>query len=200
LYLSKEKGYENMALTIRFYRMAEGELQASRKLAASAGVREHRLIDVPQLRELSDIESKDVFRGFPGTYIPMKNAIYYSLAAAFAEESRANYIIGGHNREDSQVFKDSSRSFFADLQKAFWSGSPILREQRTTILRPLQHMTKTEVIELAARLDVPLGLTWSCYLGGSSPCWRCEGCKKRMESFKQAGIRDPLTSLNSPKV
>ncbi len=47
----------------------------------------------------------------------MKNAIYYSVAAAFAEEVGAARVVGGHNRDDRAVFEDTSDEFFSNLQR-----------------------------------------------------------------------------------
>ena len=47
----------------------------------------------------------------------MKNATYYSLAAAFAEETGSSCIVGGHNSDDLRFFEDTSDEFFAQLQK-----------------------------------------------------------------------------------
>jgi 7-cyano-7-deazaguanine synthase len=180
--------------------MARGELRASRELAKSGGVTEHRIARLPQVRELSDIDRKDRFKGYPGSYIPMKNAIYYSLAAAYAEECGASYIMGGHNRDDMKLFVDTSPQFFWNMQQTLWSGSSLLKKTRTTILRPLQHLRKPEVIVMAKRLGVPFELTWSCFLEGRTHCWKCEGCRNRLESFKAAGIEDPLGPPGIPKV
>ena len=134
------------------------------------------------------------FRDLPQTYIPMRNGIFYSLAASYAEEVGAHYIIGGHNSEDVEVFADTTPAFFESLQKAIWAGSRRLGEIRTTILRPLQLKSKAEVVSLAAGLGVPLERTWSCYREGRRHCWVCEGCRKRAKAFLEAGVRDPLRS------
>jgi 7-cyano-7-deazaguanine synthase len=145
------------------------------------------------VREASDIRGSR-FPGLPLTYIPMRNAVFYSLAASYAEEVRADCIVGGHNRDDLRVFRDVAPKFFANLQNAFWAGSKILNERKTRILRPLSSKSKAEVIRLAFSLGVPLGLTWSCHMDGAEHCWRCEGCIGRTRSFERAGIRDPLKS------
>lgn len=51
------------------------------------------------------------------------------------------------------------------------------------ILLPLAKMTKTEVIKLAKKLDVPFKWTWSCYSDGKQPCGKCASCRKRKEAF-----------------
>jgi len=174
--------------------MAAAELQAAKSLAKRVGVLEHRIVRIPDLREAGDISgSRDLSRGrVPSTYIPMKNAIYYSVGAAFAEEKGAGAIIGGHNRDDREVFEDTGDEFFAYLEKAFLAGSKRLKRNDLRIQRPLKDKSKAEVVALAAGVGVPLELTWSCHRAGAVHCWKCEGCGRRIEAFDAAGVRDPL--------
>jgi 7-cyano-7-deazaguanine synthase len=188
--LIQRKGYSVRALTFQFKGIANGELKAARAIARAAGARQ-RLVRLPDLREARDIKGSR-FPGLPLTYIPMRNAVFYSLAASFAEEVRADCIVGGHNKDDLKVFRDVAPRFFSNLEKAFWAGSRILSERKTRILRPLSFKSKPEVIRLASSLGVPLGLTWSCHRDGAAHCWRCEGCLGRAGSFERAGIPDPL--------
>lgn len=193
LFLSKKKGYLNRALTIKFYGIASGELRAARRIARAAGVEEHRIFPMPALRELSDIRSASRLSGLSPTYIPMKNAAYYSVAAAYAEETGASRIVGGHNRDDLRNFEDTSDRFFGSLQDALLIGSSRLREQRLRVWRPLSDLSKAEVIELAASLRVPFELTWSCHQTGDRHCGSCEGCLTRGRAFAEAGVKDPLS-------
>lgn len=190
LYLVLKEGLYARALTFQFKGIARRELAAAKAVARSAGVKQ-RKVRLPDLREANDIRSSS-FPGLPLTYIPMRNAVFYSIAASFAEEVRADFIVGGHNKDDLKVFRDVAPSFFADLQKAFWAGSKILADRKTRILRPLASKPKPQVIGLASELGVPLELTWSCHRDGSAHCWRCEGCLNRSWSFEKAGIPDPL--------
>ncbi len=192
LFLAKKKGYRNRALTVLFHKISEGETSSARKIAAKAGVSEHRMVEIPSLKEIGDMGRRSSFGDLPPTYIPLRNMVFYSLAASFAEEVGANYIIGGHNRDDLRIFEDTKSDFFANLQATIWSSSERLRRNRTTVLRPLQHKTKPEVIKFAAELGVPLELTWSCHRGGSVQCLECEGCIRRKEAFRKAGVDDPL--------
>lgn len=157
---------------------------------------EHRFARVPDLREAGDIPgSIELSRGeVAPTYIPMKNAIFYSLAAAYAEEKGARYVIGGHNGDDKMLFDDTSEDFFAGLEKTLLAGSRRLRRNNLSIQRPLKDMPKAEVIALAARVEVPFELTWSCHRTGAAHCWKCDGCKRRREAFAEAGVSDPLFS------
>ena len=128
----------------------------------------------------------------PPTYIPMRNCVFYSLAASYAEEVGADLIVGGHNKDDVKTFADAAPAFFDALERAFRAGSPILRKRQTRVILPLSEKTKAQVIRLASSLEVPLELTWSCHERGGSHCWKCGGCRARMTAFERAGIVDPL--------
>jgi 7-cyano-7-deazaguanine synthase len=170
-------------------------LGAARLLGTRVGVLEHRFVRIPELREAGDMTGSKALsrRAVPATYIPMKNAIYYSLAATYAEEKGSDCIIGGQNGDDRHTFEDTSEEFFASLQKTILASSPRLRKRGVKILRPLKDKSKSEVVTLAAGMGVPLELTWSCHRSGKEHCWRCEGCKRRTEAFEAAGVRDPLS-------
>lgn len=188
-----------MALTFQYHGIAEAELEAARAIGAWAQVSGHRFVRLPDLKEAADIRGAE-FPGLPGTYIPMRNSIFYSVAASIAEETGAVSIVGGHNRDDIKVFDDVGDSFFAALQKAFRSGSSILGRRRLTIDRPLRALGKPEVIRLASTMRVPLGLTWSCHRDGAAPCRECEGCLARRRSFELAKIADPLWKGRGQKI
>lgn len=151
---------------------------------------------IPDLREAGDIPGwRPLSEGkVPATYIPMKNAVFYSIAASFAEEKASHRIIGGHNAEDRRLFDDAGDAFFASLEKTLLAGSPRLRGSGLRILRPLKDKTKAEVVRLAAQIGVPLELTWSCHRAGEEHCWRCDGCAGRTGAFEAAGVEDPLKS------
>lgn len=167
-------------------------MSSARAVAARAGVVEHRLVRLPDLKEAGDIAGAS-FAGLPQTYIPMRNAIFYSLAASYAEETGAAAMVGGHNKDDTAVFEDVGQAFFSRLEEALLSGSARLRSQKMRILRPLRQKTKAGVLELASTLGVPLELTWSCHRDGEAHCWECAGCRSRGLAFSTARMTDPLS-------
>jgi 7-cyano-7-deazaguanine synthase len=175
---------------------SKAELRAATRIGRAGKVVEHRFVSISELREAGDIKGSGPLSGgaVPPTYIPMKNAIYYSLAAAFAEEKGSSYIIGGHNKDDGRIFEDTGEEFFRNLQRTLRAASARLRQDRMRISRPLRSRNKAQVVALAARLGVPFELTWSCHRGGEEPCRRCAGCLQRAEAFADAGIADPLFS------
>jgi len=198
LYSLKDR-YDIRALTFEYHGIAKHEIDSAKAIAIKAGVEEHRIFRLPDLREAEDIRGGR-FGGLPPTYIPLRNSIFYSVAGAYAEEKRVPLIVGGHNRDDAKVFKDAKGDFFETFEKTLWSGSTILKRQKTKIGRPLSRKTKVQVVKLAASLKVPFELTWSCHRDGTEHCWECAGCLSRLESFRGAGIHDPLEPRSQTKV
>lgn len=198
LYLTKGK-HQVRALTFEYMGIARSELSAASAIASRAGVLEHRMVRLPDLKEAADIPG---FRppGLPPTYVPLRNGIFYAFAASYAEETGAAYIVGGHNKDDTGVFADVSSEFFGSLQSAFLKGSPILRKNRLRIIRPLRSLRKPEVIRLAASLGVPLESTWSCQRDSEEHCWSCDGCLTRERCFREAGVVDPLAGPKPEKI
>jgi 7-cyano-7-deazaguanine synthase len=192
LYLTK-KTRPVRSLSFEFSGIAERELESARVIAGLAEVVEHRVVRLPDLKEAGDIPGF-MLAGRPPSYIPLRNSVFYSLAASFAEEIGADAIVGGHNKDDERVFSDVSPQFFAPLQTALRAASPMLRRNRLRIVRPLRSLTKPQVIKLGVSLGVPLELTWSCHRDAREHCWKCDGCLSRKRAFKAAGVSDPLRS------
>jgi 7-cyano-7-deazaguanine synthase len=199
VYLMRERGYAVRTLTLVYGSMARSELGAAKAVARAAKVKEHRVARLPDLLEAGDIKGAE-FEGLPRTYIPMKNSIFYSYASSYSEEVGADAIVGGHNSEDSQVFRDVGPRFFDPLGRAIRAGSARLEARGTRLVRPLEMKSKKEVVKLAASLRVPLQLTWSCHGDGKLHCWRCAGCLGRRLSFQEAGIPDPIYPSRAGKI
>lgn len=183
-----------MALTISFKGMAAAELRAARAVARRAGVGQ-TVFRMPDLREAGDIPGAR-FPGMPPTYIPFRNSIFYAVAAGLAEEVSAEFLVGGHNRDDLRIFADTGEAFFAKLQDALGAAQSSPGGGRLEIVRPLAELSKAEVVMLASRMGVPLHLTWSCHRDGRKHCWRCPGCYARRAAFEGAGVEDPLSEGN----
>lgn len=65
------------------------------------------------------------------------------------------------------------------------------------ILLPLLELEPWQVIDLAAQVDAPLGLTWSCSAAGADACGSCGGCVERAAAFQRAAKPDPARATAS---
>jgi len=130
--------------------------------------------------------------GIPVTYVPARNSIFLSVALGVAEARGLDAVWIGVNAVDYSgypdcrpEFIDAFRGVAATGQKRGVEGDPI------AIRTPLIETTKAGIVELGVELGAPLGLTWSCYEGGDTPCGECDACILRARGFAQAGVADP---------
>lgn len=68
-------------------------------------------------------------------------------------------------------------------------------DSKVSLEAPFNYMTKANIVTLAAELEFPLKLTWSCYKGGLTQCGVCPTCRERIGAFHEAGYHDPTTYL-----
>lgn len=192
LFWARSQGWQLITTEFEYHQRPERERRACRDLRIRAGITDQIIVPVPFLREAVDVSAQELnnpaLAGAPQGYIPLRNLIFYALAAYHAEIRGARYIIGGHNRSDCESFPDAGLSFWEQLNRllklAVWSYSTI----QTEIVLPLIEKEKTEVLRLGSRLGVPFDLTWSCYFDADRPCGACESCLEREQAFAAAGL------------
>jgi 7-cyano-7-deazaguanine synthase len=190
MYWAKSQGWNVIPAEFEYHERPERERRACRDLRSRAGIPDLITIPIPFLREVSDVPAQElnnpVLARAPQGYIPLRNLIFYALAAYHAEIRGARYIVGGHNRTDCESFPDAGGAFWDQLNRilalAIWSHAAI----HTEIVLPLLTLAKAEVIRLGYRLGVPFDMTWSCYYNGDQPCGVCESCIERAQAFAEA--------------
>ncbi len=203
LAVAKSRGFDCYALTVRYGQLHEVELEAARRAARWAGVRDHRIVEVdlsslaasaltrrdvgvPKDRSLAEIGAPgDV----PATYVPARNTVLLALALAWAESLGARDLFVGVNVLDASGYPDCRpefvRAFEALAQVATRSGG-------FHVHAPLIELTKADIIKLGTGLGVDYGQTHSCYDPiGDAACGRCDACALRRKGFAEAGLPDP---------
>jgi 7-cyano-7-deazaguanine synthase len=198
LYWARSQGWDIFPIEFEYYERPERERRACRDLRARAGITNQILVPIPFIREAVDIATSEpanpALASAPQGYIPLRNLIFYSLAAYHAEILGARYIVGGHNRTDCESFPDAGKPFWEQLNQilriAIWSHSTV----QTEIVLPLIELGKSETIRLGAELGVPFESTWSCYFDADRPCGTCQSCLERTQAFAAAELLDILSS------
>jgi 7-cyano-7-deazaguanine synthase len=202
LAVARSQGFDCYALTVRYGQLHEVELEAARRVAARAGVAEHRVIAidlaqlahsaltgtgaVPKDRSLAEIGAAgDV----PSTYVPARNTVLLALALAWAESLGAKDLFVGVNVLDASGYPDCRPAFVAAFEAL---ANVATRSGGFHVHAPLIELTKAQIIELGTRLGVDYGETHSCYdpIEGAA-CGRCDACLLRKKGFAEAGIADP---------
>ncbi len=202
LYIAKKEEYEVHALSFDYGQKHNRELEAAKKTAVEAGIKEHRTVTLNMGQwggstltdENTSIEDGDIGRGdVPLTYVPARNMVFLSVAASFAEAIEAYDIFIGVSEVDYSGYVDCRREFLDAMQNAINQGTVCAVEHGNTIQihAPFINMTKSQEIKLGMSLGVNYANTWSCYRGGKKPCGTCDSCLLRAEAFKKAGYKDP---------
>lgn len=130
------------------------------------------------------------------TYVPFRNGLMLSYAAAIALEYKASEIHYGSHRSDAanNAYPDCSESFNEAMNHAIFEGTG----RQVRIVNHLISLEKDEVIAWGLANDVPYHLTWSCYEpkfkedGSAISCGVCASCQKRIVSFVVNGVEDPI--------
>ena len=108
LAIARDLGFETYALSVAYGQRHAAELDASRRVAAALGAREHRTASVNLGQfggsALTDpgiaVPMNEDKGGIPVTYVPARNTVMLSIALAWAEVLGANDIFVGVNAVD----------------------------------------------------------------------------------------------------
>lgn len=175
------------------------ELESARDVAAAAGVSNACLPidtfaalggDALTDASIAVSDEKDDETELPVTFVPGRNLIFLTFAAAWAYRHDARHLVTGVAQTDYSGYPDCREDTIAALQKAISLGM----DRDFTIHTPLMHRSKKETVELAVRLGglEAMALTHTCYNGSRPPCGECQACRLRAKGFAEAGVRDPL--------
>jgi 7-cyano-7-deazaguanine synthase len=138
--------------------------------------------------------------GLPTTFVPGRNIIFLSFAAALASRRGISHLVAGMCETDYSGYPDCRDDTIKALQVALNLGM----EQRFVIHTPLMWIDKADTFELARQiagvplLDVLVEDTHSCYLGNRSDrhewgygCGECPACKLRSDGYARWKARRP---------
>ena len=193
-------GRDNVsALSFDYGQRHRIELDCAAAIAADAGV-EIRQLPIDTLRALGgdaltdpDIavgNDIDAGTGLPNTFVPGRNLIFLTYAAAFAWRRGIEHLVAGVAQTDYSGYPDCREATLDALQETLRLGM----ESNIEIHAPLMHRSKQQTVELARDLGAlpAMALTHTCYEGARPPCGKCPACRLRAKGFAAAGVDDPL--------
>ena len=194
------------ALTISYGQRHSRELEAARRVAAfydvplrtmdlaaifaesDCSLLAHSTQEIPQssyAEQLADSQTPLV-----STYVPFRNGLFLSTAAAMALSLGCSTLCYGAHHDDwaGDAYPDCSPEFVASMGQAISQGSG----GELRLEAPFVTWAKADIVRLGLELGVPYGLTWSCYEGGEVPCGTCATCVDRARAFEANAAIDPL--------
>jgi len=198
--IAEKEGYEIVALHFNYgQRTQTKEVECFRKIATSVNAVKSYEIDLPFFETIGasaltddsiDVPTGGIEEGVPVTYVPFRNGIFLSIAAAVAEKHTAEALFIGVVEEDSSGYPDCSENYIKQMQDAINLGTK--DETHIQIKMPLVALKKSEIVQKSLELGVPLEDTWSCYQSEDKACGVCDSCRLRLKGFDEAGVSDPI--------
>lgn len=196
----REFGRANVeSLTFDYGQRHRIELGCAERVAALAGV-PHALLPIDTFAALGGNaltderrevpEHADPARGLPDTFVPGRNLVFLTFAAAYAYPRGITELVVGVGQADYSGYPDCRENTMHALETALRLGM----ERAFAIHAPLMHLSKADTVRLAREVGAIEALAWThtCYRGEQPPCGRCPACALRAEGFREAGIADPL--------
>jgi len=203
LYSAIRDGYRPLALTLEYGQRHAREIQSAREIAKQLEIEWQSIpirlpwggsalldgeISVPLNRAVDSLS-----REIPSTYVPARNTIFLAFAFSWAEVAGAEAVVIGANAVDYSGYPDCRPEYLETMETVFKKATKSGTEGKgIKIEAPLLYLTKAEIVKLGRKLGVPFERTWSCYLGGKTPCGQCDSCLLRAKGFQEAGEEDPL--------
>lgn len=133
-------------------------------------------------------------RGLPSTFVPGRNLIFLTYAAALADRRGLNVLIGGMCETDFSGYPDCRRDTLDALQTALNLGM----DRDFRIDTPLMYLTKAQTWALSKRLggqdlvDLIMSESHTCYLGERGQlhawghgCGTCPACDLRAKGWAE---------------
>jgi 7-cyano-7-deazaguanine synthase len=199
-YMVEKDGYDIIAVHFNYaQRTQTKELSCFNAICDNLGVLNRYVLDLDFFSQIGasaltdksiEVPINGIEDGVPITYVPFRNGIFLSIAAAIAEKESAEIISIGVVEEDSSGYPDCRESYIKSMQESINLGTK--DETKVEIYMPLVHLKKSQIVQHALELNVPLQHTWSCYKNEDKACGVCDSCRLRLNGFKLAGVKDPI--------
>lgn len=198
--IAKEDGYEIIGVHFNYKQRTQAkELDSFRKIAKALRTIKEYEIDLDFFEQIGASALTDssitvpiggLEDGVPITYVPFRNGIFLSIATAIAEKHQAQALYIGVVEEDSSGYPDCRESYIKSMETAINLGTK--DETKLEIKMPLVALKKSQIVQKALELSVPLQYTWSCYQFEDKACGVCDSCRLRLRGFQEAGVVDPI--------
>lgn len=204
-YLKSE--YQLYGITFSYGQKADMEINAAKFFGKKLELKQHKIIDIGFMKELygnSNVLTSSK-RKIPGKFdysivVPIRNAIFLSIASAWAFTLGASLVVYGAHTGDKQ-YPDCKPAFARKLESALNQGeidgiNSKLRE-KIRIWSPYREgLSKSDLLKHGIESFGELIFqTWSCYENKKHHCGVCESCNNRKQAFKKASIDDKTNYL-----
>ena len=200
--------YDLYGITFAYGQRASKELKTAKSLAKSLKLKKHKIVDISFMKDLYGKTNvlTSTTRPIPQKFnysivVPIRNAVFLSIASAWAFTLNASLVAYGAHRGDV-FYPDCRPSFSKKMELALNQGeidgikNGIRKKLR--IWTPFnESLSKSELLKRGHEIVGDLLFrTWSCYSNTKLHCGRCESCNNRKAAFVKAKILDKTRYLS----
>lgn len=206
LYWALQQFDEVTALSIDYGQHHDRELQAAERICQMAGVA-HEVVQVgdclkstspltqggAELETYSSFEEMEKVIGdrVEKTFVPMRNALFLTIAANHAIAAGADNLVTGVCQEDNANYPDCRAVFIRSVSIMIGMATNLDLEIHT----PLMNLSKAETVKLSLTLPgcyEALAYSHTAYSGEYPPRTQDHSTVLREQGFSDAGVPDPL--------
>ncbi|MCG7419486.1 7-cyano-7-deazaguanine synthase QueC [Macrococcus epidermidis] len=184
LFWAMERYSDVEVVTFNYGQRHALEIDIAKQIANEQGIK-HHILDMSLLSQLSPnaLTHHNVAithdNNVPNTFVPARNLLFMSFAAALAYQIEAKHIITGVCETDFSGYPDCRDNFIKSLNVTINLSMDVNFEIHT----PLMWLDKKETWALAdalGKLDYVRNKTLTCYEGiPADGCGECPSCKLR---------------------
>ena len=200
--------YDLYGISFSYGQRANKEMKIAKTFSKILGLKEHKIIDISFMKNLYGetnvlTSSKDVIphKFEYSIVVPIRNAIFLSIATAWAFTLNASLIAYGAHKGDKN-YPDCRPSFSKKIEQALNEGEldgiKFGIRKKIVIWSPFRGgLTKSELLKKGSRvLGDKIFNTWSCYDNKKLHCGTCESCNNRKAAFVKAKLLDKTKYLS----
>lgn len=207
---SLAKNHDIYMITFAYGQRAKREIERARFFAKILKVKDHKIVDISFMKSLygksnalTDSRQK-LSEGFEqNLVVPVRNAVFITIATAWAMSINANVVAYGAHTGDIPHYPDCRPAFVRAIGEALNmaesdSITAGLRHGIAVMSPAIEHVDKSALLKTGYKiLGNRIFQTWSCYSDGVRAgsgyyihCGRCESCINRKGAFTTAQIED----------
>ncbi len=211
-YLAKQRHKSVVALTLDYDQRHSREIEAATTVALLANLDKHEVLHLGPIlhgkspltnyeAELETYSSFDEMEKTIGsrtevTFVPLRNALFLTIAANRAATEGIYNIYTGVIGDDTANYPDTRQPFIDSQQYTIRLALGQEKEERRMKIRtPLMRKTKAQSIDLALSLPgcyTALGFSHTAYSGEFPPLQQDHSTVLRARGFEEALCPDPL--------
>jgi len=199
-YLRKQ--YDLYGITFSYGQKADKEVKVAQQFSKLLKFKEHKVVDIGFMKDLyektnaltnSKIEIPSKFDY--SIVVPIRNAIFLSIASAWAFSKKAELVAYGAHLGDMR-YPDCRPTFARLLSKALNEGEidgiKLGLRKKIIIWSPfMENLSKSDLLKNGhTELGEHIFKSWSCYGNTKIHCGKCESCNNRKLAFRQSKILD----------